>query len=336
MKRFIYFASMVLGMSLLLDSCSGNGWMEGYWVNEDSSQYLFVKGDEVYTAYPTSKRKKTLDFDGAKELFEKQAIEPWNTFEIGKAIGVGDEGIYFSESIGVKDIKRIKKIDEYVDESIWEKIIEALPSNDYKFLCAVQCGVDEDLIFCSSKEKNLAHVSVDLEYGDKGLELYSKIKKTGKEKKLTPEEKQLKSWGELFDENDVVVFDTGLVGHYPGTKYFYLFLHSSKSSDNKTEGKAKMCEYLIDSKPSNRGRLFEIARYDYALKNGMLYLTHGEVVYLGTEIKHRLDIDEMSMKYHEDNHTLEGVIWINNRDNYDITATPIDFDYTYWKRDLYY
>ena len=338
MKTLRIKSFLLLFLCGMAVSCSNGGgsWMEGYWVDDEASSYLFVKGDKIYMASPTSKRKKKLDYNHVKSLFDKQTIEPWNSYEIGNAIGIGGDNdkVYYRETIGVKDINKIKKIDEYVDESKWEDITTFLleitcdlPSHDYKYLGSVQSGISESFLFSEDKEKILVYMDCDLEYDDMHEpKLYSKIEPTGKEKELSPEEVIKESWSELFDDRDIAVFDTGLMNKdsWGKTDYYYLFFHAYSFSDNKDEGTAAMCTYSkYDG--SSMVALTNYMRYNYRVKGDIVYLTDGK-----NDVGFKLNAHEIPYKYDANQCTLFGDIWFSNTYSAKSTAQPIEFNYTRW------
>ena len=195
MKTNSLFTLLLVLFSFMSVSCSNgdsSNWMEGYWVDDDSSSYLFVNNDKIYFAYSPSENNEKLDYSHVKALFDKQSFEPWEIYEIGNALGVGgyDDEVYYRETIGVKDINMIKAIDEYVTESEWREITrylkektQNLPSHEFHYLGSVQCGVDECFLFSEIEKKILVKLDCELEYGDMSApKFYSKIEPTGGEK----------------------------------------------------------------------------------------------------------------------------------------------------------
>lgn len=334
-----FFTLLLVSLCLIVVSCKNSGdgnWMEGYWVDDESSSYLYVNGGKIYMAPPTSKRKTILDYNHVKALFDKRNFEPYEIIEIGNAIGVGDEGIYYRDIIGVKDINKIKTVGEYITESEWRVMTRELseppkesPSHDYYYLGSVQCGVSESILFSEAKEKKIVYIEYDLDYGDaSNPKRYSKIEPTGKEKELSPEDFAEESWGELFDERGIVVFDTGLTSNdYDNSIYHYYLFFRGYSHSNMTEGTVSMCDYHIINK--SMVGMNQLMRFNYVFKNGRVYLTTGEWQ-TSSGKWNNLGIHEMSFEYNSDDSQLNGTFWFREDKSYNIYAKPIDFDYVRW------
>lgn len=326
------FITLLSILCLFSASCCNNGgkWIQGYWKSDNNYEYLFVKGNKIYRIFPDN-RKKNIDFSAVKALFEEQQeIEPWCIYDIGKLNGTTE--------IGIKSIKKIKSLGEYIDESEWQEITSYLEdntsdlsSNAFKFLSSVQEGASQNTFFIEEKEKALFSIECDFDYGfSYGLTRYSKIEPSGKKNKQSPEEISEESWHNLFDENNIAVFDIGLTDKFGiWDNQYYLFFHAYSYSDGMTEGTATLCNYST-STHSTVVSMGENMRFNYVFKNGVVILTGAEWYELIRKNWHKLNIHEIPFTFNTTEHSLSGRYWFRNNQSYMITAKPIDFDYSYW------
>ena len=338
MRGLLYSIIIAAGTIFLIVSCSGGDWMDGYWVNEDSTQYLLIDGDEIYTASRTSKKRNSPDINFIKMLFDGNSLP---SFVMGKSTtwvpvwdneteGLSDEWV--QDEIKIKIISRESLYEAFPDlveyDYSWKDAVDELLSENMRSIKLIGIEfhgeVDADLLFFNKKDKSILRLGKN--NGSYSLSTFSKIE-LPKERKMTLDEQIADAWKNTFDDEGIAVYETGLVSHGDA---LYLFLHAYSHSGDKSEGKATMCSYGFN--PISRGQqLLKSVKYDYTFKNATLYLTNGESYSTLNEKWYKLDVYEMRLSFDKDSKEIEGTLWVSNRSSFSIIAKPIDFDYSPWE-----
>ena len=319
-KTFFYIA---LCLSLALVSC-GSGIEKasrGFWVNQDNDHYLWVDDDVIHMAYLSSKRKTALDYNGVVALFEKSVkedVDPENHFS----------PIY----LNAKRVDKVKKENEW-DNADWEKakakFMELyLAGADY-YLLADRIQFVSEYFFVSPDASSIIIISSD--YYDESTWYSESFRRIDEPESLRNTKRsnglfgRESAWKSLFDENDIVVFDTGIRNTRYKVGKYYLIMHAYSFSDEKTEGKATVCLYEPEQKKDN---LWVECHFRYVLHDGQLSLIEGEFKGRKDWVRIR---EEIILSFDPTQQTLSGDFRFDNGKPFNISAPVADFDYSRWE-----
>lgn len=345
MKRLLFAAILLLGLSMIFSSCSANDNynIDGYWVGRNtdtnSYEYLYCEGGKAYVLdswrVPNQYKQKQANYDEAKVLFQSKDTSKF-TFKINYAIEV-----YLPDDVVIKQINRNDK-EFSVSEEFKSFLNSAGPSSQkYEYLATRFEEIDFSTVLIYDKENRVPKIST---YQGEGEEYSAVVSFVKIEPTITKKEANNKkenkgrntingknAWVSVFDENGLAAFDTGLGRTRRSGQQLrlFIFLYAYSYSDDYTEGTASISYYpIIDGESI-------LMNCEYKYKDGVVYLKRGVFEHNFNWLP--LRIHEMPLVYNNSSKRLSGTLWIDNIHNYSIDAAleNVNFSSGKWRNDIF-